>query len=158
MRGGEWLALSFRLAQLVVCRGIDQTTILTQKLADIGIDLIDVSSGGNDTRQKIDVQPSYRTCYFTSKFTTRVSLIPGQRSHSPSTSRSASRISSSVRSGSSPTRSKPMTSSRMTKPTSSSSLGRCFEISISPCALLKSSVARWLLLSNTRGESSLALD
>ncbi len=50
-----------------MCRGIDQTTILTQKLADIGIDLIDVSSGGNDTRQKIDVQPSYRTCYFTSK-------------------------------------------------------------------------------------------
>jgi len=40
--------------------GIEQTTILTQKLADIGIDLIDVSSGGNDTRQKIKPGPSYQ--------------------------------------------------------------------------------------------------
>jgi 2,4-dienoyl-CoA reductase-like NADH-dependent reductase (Old Yellow Enzyme family) len=40
--------------------GLEQTTILTQKLADIGIDLIDVSSGGNDLRGQIAVGPSYR--------------------------------------------------------------------------------------------------
>ncbi|WRT66358.1 uncharacterized protein IL334_003313 [Kwoniella shivajii] len=40
--------------------GIEQTTILTQKLADLGVDLIDVSSGGNDIRQKVQVGPSYQ--------------------------------------------------------------------------------------------------
>ncbi|WVR07034.1 hypothetical protein IAU60_004073 [Kwoniella sp. DSM 27419] len=40
--------------------GIDQTTILTQRLADLGVDLIDVSSGGNDLRQKVKVGPSYQ--------------------------------------------------------------------------------------------------
>ncbi|RSH87413.1 hypothetical protein EHS25_003323 [Saitozyma podzolica] len=40
--------------------GLEQTTILTQKLADIGIDLIDVSSGGNDLRGQIAVGPSYQ--------------------------------------------------------------------------------------------------
>ncbi|WWC70215.1 uncharacterized protein I206_104165 [Kwoniella pini CBS 10737] len=40
--------------------GIEQTTILTQKLADLGVDLIDVSSGGNDLRQKVKVGPSYQ--------------------------------------------------------------------------------------------------
>ncbi|WWC89309.1 uncharacterized protein L201_004230 [Kwoniella dendrophila CBS 6074] len=43
--------------------GIEQTTILTQKLADIGVDLIDVSSGGNDLRQKVKVGPSYQLPY-----------------------------------------------------------------------------------------------
>lgn len=41
-------------------RGLEQTTIFTQKLADLGVDLVDVSSGGNDLRQKIKVGPSYR--------------------------------------------------------------------------------------------------
>ncbi|KAK8864391.1 hypothetical protein IAR55_001639 [Kwoniella newhampshirensis] len=40
--------------------GIEQTTILTQKLADIGVDVIDVSSGGNDLRQKVRPGPSYQ--------------------------------------------------------------------------------------------------
>ena len=42
-------------------RGIEQTTMFTRKLVEIGIDLIDVSSGGNDTRQNIQLGPSYRT-------------------------------------------------------------------------------------------------
>jgi hypothetical protein len=46
---------------LTLYRGIEQTTILTQRLADIGVDLIDVSSGGNDLRGEIKVGPSYRT-------------------------------------------------------------------------------------------------
>ncbi|WVQ67672.1 uncharacterized protein L199_005876 [Kwoniella botswanensis] len=40
--------------------GIDQTTYLTQKLADLGVDLIDVSSGGNDLKGKVKVGPSYQ--------------------------------------------------------------------------------------------------
>ncbi|KAI5453560.1 hypothetical protein NCC49_005386 [Naganishia albida] len=40
--------------------GIQQTTILAQKLKDIGIDLIDVSSGGNYAGQKIPVGPGYQ--------------------------------------------------------------------------------------------------
>lgn len=40
--------------------GIEQTTILAAKLRDLGVDLLDVSSGGNDRRQKIDVGPKYR--------------------------------------------------------------------------------------------------
>jgi hypothetical protein len=47
---------------LMVFRGIEQTTILARKLADLGIDLIDVSSGGNDLRGKIKLGPSYREC------------------------------------------------------------------------------------------------
>ncbi|WVQ99389.1 hypothetical protein IAU59_006522 [Kwoniella sp. CBS 9459] len=40
--------------------GIEQTTLLTQRLADLGVDLIDVSSGGNDLRQKIKLGPGYQ--------------------------------------------------------------------------------------------------
>lgn len=40
--------------------GIEQTTLLAERLRDLGVDLLDVSSGGNDTRQKIDVQPGYQ--------------------------------------------------------------------------------------------------
>lgn len=40
--------------------GIEQTTILAQKLRDLGVDLIDVSSGGNYVGQKIPVGPSYQ--------------------------------------------------------------------------------------------------
>ena len=41
-------------------RGIEQTTILAGKLKELGVDLLDVSSGGNDLRAKIKVGPSYR--------------------------------------------------------------------------------------------------
>jgi broad specificity phosphatase PhoE len=41
-------------------RGIEQTTILASKLKELGVDLLDVSSGGNDLRAKIKVGPSYR--------------------------------------------------------------------------------------------------
>ncbi|KAK4683984.1 hypothetical protein P7C73_g6224, partial [Tremellales sp. Uapishka_1] len=40
--------------------GIEQTTILTQKLADLGVDLIDVSSGGNDLKGDIKLGPGYQ--------------------------------------------------------------------------------------------------
>lgn len=40
--------------------GIEQTTILAAKLRDAGIDLLDVSSGGNDLRGNIKVGPSYQ--------------------------------------------------------------------------------------------------
>ncbi|KAJ9094046.1 hypothetical protein QFC21_006147 [Naganishia friedmannii] len=40
--------------------GIQQTTIMAQKLKEMGIDLIDVSSGGNYAGQKIPVGPSYQ--------------------------------------------------------------------------------------------------
>lgn len=40
--------------------GIEQTTLLAAKLRDIGVDLLDVSSAGNDPRQKIDVKPGYQ--------------------------------------------------------------------------------------------------
>lgn len=43
-----------------LCRGIQQTTILAKQLKDIGIDLIDVSSGGNYAGQKIPVGPGYQ--------------------------------------------------------------------------------------------------
>lgn len=40
--------------------GMQQTTILATKLRDIGVDLIDVSSGGNYVGQHISVGPSYQ--------------------------------------------------------------------------------------------------
>ncbi|ODO09745.1 hypothetical protein I350_01962 [Cryptococcus amylolentus CBS 6273] len=40
--------------------GIEQTTLFVSKLAEAGVDLVDVSSGGNDLRQKIDAKPSYQ--------------------------------------------------------------------------------------------------
>ncbi|KIR67195.1 oxidoreductase [Cryptococcus bacillisporus CA1873] len=40
--------------------GIEQTTIFVGKLAELGVDLVDVSSGGNDLRQKIAPGPSYQ--------------------------------------------------------------------------------------------------
>lgn len=41
--------------------GLEQTTIFAEKLRDLGIDLLDVSSGGNDLRGKIKVGPKYQT-------------------------------------------------------------------------------------------------
>ncbi|WVQ72405.1 hypothetical protein IAR50_001957 [Cryptococcus sp. DSM 104548] len=40
--------------------GIEQTTLFVKKLAEAGVDLVDVSSGGNDLRQKIVAKPSYQ--------------------------------------------------------------------------------------------------
>ncbi len=40
--------------------GIEQSTILTGKLNELGVDLIDTSSGGNWLQQKIKVGPSYQ--------------------------------------------------------------------------------------------------
>lgn len=37
----------------LACRGIKQTTMLAQRLADLGVDLIDTSSGGNYAGQKV---------------------------------------------------------------------------------------------------------
>jgi hypothetical protein len=44
----------------LINRGIEQTTILATKLKELGVDMLDVSSGGNDLRGKIKVGPSYR--------------------------------------------------------------------------------------------------
>jgi len=44
----------------LMSRGIEQTTILASKLKELGVDMLDVSSGGNDLRGKIKVGPSYR--------------------------------------------------------------------------------------------------
>lgn len=43
--------------------GIEQTTLLAAKLRDAGVDLLDVSSGGNDGRGRIDVRPGYQVPY-----------------------------------------------------------------------------------------------
>jgi 2,4-dienoyl-CoA reductase-like NADH-dependent reductase (Old Yellow Enzyme family) len=40
--------------------GIEQSTILVGKLKELGVDLIDCSSGGNWSQQKIDVKPGYQ--------------------------------------------------------------------------------------------------
>lgn len=49
-----------RLTREMMIRGIEQTTAFVGKLAELGVDLVDVSSGGNDLRQKIAPGPSYR--------------------------------------------------------------------------------------------------
>lgn len=40
--------------------GIEQATILSQKLADLGVDMIDVSTGHNLVGQKIPYGPGYQ--------------------------------------------------------------------------------------------------
>jgi hypothetical protein len=70
-------------------RGIEQTTILASKLKELGVDMLDVSSGGNDLRGKIKVGPSYRKSTLSLP---GVSLIQ-QRSNSPSTSKRLSQTS-----------------------------------------------------------------
>lgn len=40
--------------------GMEQTLAFAAKLRDAGVDLLDVSSGGNDLRQKIVVKPGYQ--------------------------------------------------------------------------------------------------
>lgn len=40
--------------------GLEQSTILAAKLRDAGVDLLDVSSGGNDNRSKYPVGPGYQ--------------------------------------------------------------------------------------------------
>jgi 2,4-dienoyl-CoA reductase-like NADH-dependent reductase (Old Yellow Enzyme family) len=39
--------------------GIEQTKILALKLAEIGIDMFDVTSGGNLATQKVEARPGY---------------------------------------------------------------------------------------------------
>jgi 2,4-dienoyl-CoA reductase-like NADH-dependent reductase (Old Yellow Enzyme family) len=41
-------------------RGIEQATILAARLRDAGIDLLDVSSGGNDPRGVYKIKPGYQ--------------------------------------------------------------------------------------------------
>lgn len=41
--------------------GLEQTTILASQLRDAGVDLLDVSTGGNDLRQNVINGPKYRT-------------------------------------------------------------------------------------------------
>lgn len=41
-------------------RGLEQTTLLAAKLRDAGVDLLDVSSAGNDPRQDIKIGPGYQ--------------------------------------------------------------------------------------------------
>ena len=40
--------------------GIEQTVRLTGELKQLGVDLIDISSGGNWAAQKIPVEPGYQ--------------------------------------------------------------------------------------------------
>lgn len=40
--------------------GMEQTTMFAKQLRDVGVDLLDVSAGGNDRRQKVDTKPKYR--------------------------------------------------------------------------------------------------
>ena len=42
--------------------GIEQTILLTGELKKLGVDLIDVSSGGNWSAQKVLVGPGYQVC------------------------------------------------------------------------------------------------
>ena len=43
--------------------GIEQTILLTGELKKLGVDLIDVSSGGNWSAQKVLVGPGYQVCF-----------------------------------------------------------------------------------------------
>lgn len=43
--------------------GIDQSTIFVGKLQELGVDLIDCSSGGNWVHQKIPLKPGYQVRY-----------------------------------------------------------------------------------------------
>ena len=40
--------------------GIEQSIILAQKLKDLGVDFLDVSSGGNFSKQQIPIGPGYQ--------------------------------------------------------------------------------------------------
>lgn len=48
------------LAELTLRRGIEQTTRLAAQLRDAGVDLLDLSSGGNDARQQVPVVEAYQ--------------------------------------------------------------------------------------------------
>lgn len=77
--------------------GIEQTTILAEKLRDLGIDLLDVSSGGNDSRQKIKVGPNYReSLHPVAPICVARGADPLQRSHSPHMSSRMCPVSSSA--------------------------------------------------------------
>lgn len=42
--------------------GIEQSEIFLKKCVDLGVDLMDVSSGGNYSGQQISVGPGYQVC------------------------------------------------------------------------------------------------
>lgn len=43
--------------------GIEQSIVLVKRLQEVGVDLVDVSSGGLWAAQKITVGPGYQVCY-----------------------------------------------------------------------------------------------
>lgn len=55
---------------------IEESVVLTQKLKDIGVDLIDVSSGGNVPAQNISVGPHYQVP-FAQEIKTRANILTG---------------------------------------------------------------------------------
>lgn len=60
--------------------GSEQSVVLAGHLKEAGIDLIDVSSGGNFVKQKIAVSPGYQVCVTITSIIR--ALIHLQRSHS----------------------------------------------------------------------------
>lgn len=48
--------------------GIEQSTILVKKLEELGVDLVDCSTGGNWVKQKIPIGPGYQVYYLFSLF------------------------------------------------------------------------------------------
>ena len=48
---GEWLQW-----------GIEQSTIYVDEMKKLGVDLVDVSTGGNWEQQKIPIGPGYQVC------------------------------------------------------------------------------------------------
>ena len=43
--------------------GVEQTVMLTGELKKLGVDLVDISSGGNWSAQKVVVGPGYQVCF-----------------------------------------------------------------------------------------------
>ncbi|QKX62210.1 uncharacterized protein TRUGW13939_09369 [Talaromyces rugulosus] len=59
--GTEWLDESAVAQQVGGSWGVDSTVRLAKELQDLGVDLIDVSSGGNHETQKIKFSKTYQT-------------------------------------------------------------------------------------------------
>jgi len=45
---------------------VPQSIRLAKLLPDLGVDLLDVSSGGNNSQQKIKISPDYQVCFMPS--------------------------------------------------------------------------------------------
>ena len=103
--------------------GLEQSKILTEELQKIGVDLIDVSSGGNYSKQDIPAVPGYQVCPIPPRPTTvaRINrLIPILRFTLPMVSRRPFRGSRSAPSDSSSTANKPTDTWRKARQMSSS--------------------------------------